>query len=129
MEFLDQKLSKPTFRDAQSIPLKKETIFQVVGPLGMSRATLKDNFEVFILSIHIRDTLKSKYLGFKGREQEISPRKCIGPFVHLAGFVVDHKMEGLHELYPLGMSWIELMLSLDELQSLMIRVENEFSPN
>jgi len=99
----------------------------VEGPIGTTRTTLKDNLEIFILGIDILDTLKCKYLGPKSREQKVPPRKCIGNFVHLAGLVLDYKMEGLHELHPLSMSWIEFMLTLDELQSLVICMEDELS--
>jgi len=44
----------------------------------------------------------------------------------MAGFVVNYKIESLRILYPIGMPWIKLMFPLTALESLMIRIEDEF---
>ena len=43
--------------------------------------------------------------------------------------MLDGEMEGLKILYPFSMSRVEFVLSLNVLESLMIRMENEFSSN
>jgi len=39
--------------------------------------------------------------------------KCIGSFVKFSRLVLDDKMEELKILYPLGMSWVGLVMTLD----------------
>jgi len=53
--------------------------------------------------------------------------QSIGTLVHLAGFVLDGKMEGLKELNPLGMFRIELVLALNVHYSLMIRMQDKLT--